>query len=433
MVPGAAQAHDDFGSKCIVRSTRMAGCGIIRMATEWGGRRRGSPMTRYGRALRMIAFMSFGAAALPLTAAPMPAELEAATQRTIDRGLTFLEKSQRPDGGWLGDERSDPAISALIITAFMHDADYGPRHPVVERGLAFMMRFVQRDGGIYVEGEALKNYQTSVCLAALSAWKSLQPSMAEADQTGRYDSAIKAAQDFLKNLQWDEHEEHDRDSSWYGGAGYGRGKRPDLSNTQMMVEALHESGLSKDDPAYQKAVQFISRCQNLDETNDQPFARGVRDGGFIYSCANDGESKAGTDLIEGRPHLRSYGSMTYAGFKSLLYAGVARDDERVKTCVEWIKRHYTLDANPNMPHSQSKEGLYYYYHVFAKALYAWGETLIADSRGEVHNWRVDLCAKLNSLQLDDGSWVNTYDRWMEGNPQLVTAYSLRALQTALSR
>ncbi|MCH7925963.1 MAG: hypothetical protein IIC51_10560 [Planctomycetes bacterium] len=39
---------------------------------------------------------------------------------------------------------------------------------------------------------------------------------------------------------------------------------------------------------------------------------------------------------------------------------------------------------------------------------------------------------LVSLQRDDGSWVNDADRWYEGNPQLVTAYALLALQTALS-
>ena len=53
-----------------------------------------------------------------------------------------------------------------------------------------------------------------------------------------------------------------------------------------------------------------------------------------------------------------------------------------------------------------------------------------DGNGDPHNWRADLCKKLTSLQNKDGSWVNTADRWHEGNPNLVTAYAVLALQSA---
>ena len=62
--------------------------------------------------------------------------------------------------------------------------------------------------------------------------------------------------------------------------------------------------------------------------------------------------------------LRSYASMTYAGLKSMIHAGVGPDDPRVKAAVEWLRKHYSLDENPGM----GKSGLYYYYHTFAKAL-----------------------------------------------------------------
>jgi squalene-hopene/tetraprenyl-beta-curcumene cyclase len=244
-------------------------------------------------------------------------------------------------------------------------------------------------------------------------------------------ATIRNTQKYLKELQWDSGEGHEASSAWYGGAGYGKSKRPDLSNTQVMLEALHDSGLKADDPVYQKAMAFISRSQMLDSTNDQPFAEGAGDGGFIYTPANGGESKAGTEVGDGRPRLRSYGSMTYAGFKSMLYAELDRTDPRVKAALEWIRGHYTLDSNPNMPGEQSKEGLYYYYHTFARALDAWGEDVIRDGEGTEHRWRDELCRKLISLQKDNGSWVNEKDRWYEGNSHLVTAYSVLALQTAL--
>ncbi len=346
--------------------------------------------------------------------------LRAETQAAIGKGLAYLAAAQQADGGWEAFGRTHPAITALVVKCFNQDAGYGPNHPAAKRGLQFVLRFVQPDGGIYANGEGMRNYHTSVALMALASVK-------DSAHVGR----IRRAQSFLKKLQWDAGEGHEASSPWYGGQGYGRNKRPDLSNTQMMLEALAQSGLKPDDPVFQKALVFVSRCQLLDGTNDQPLADGLVDGGFVYTPVNGGESKAGTVVIGGRPRLRSYGSMTYAGFKSMLYAEVDRNDPRVQKAVDWIRRNYTLDHNPNMPGEQSKQGLYYYYHVFARGLHAWGEETIIDAGDRPHRWGEELCRKLISLQRLDGSWVNDADRWYEGNPHLVTAYAILAMQTAL--
>ena len=73
------------------------------------------------------------------------------------------------------------------------------------------------------------------------------------------------------------------------------------------------------------------------------------------------------------------------------------------------------------------QGLYYYYHTFAKALAAIGEDRLVDSNGESHDWRAELAEELISRQQPDGSWVNGNPRWLEGDPNLVTGYSLLAL------
>src|SRR5581483_10112438 len=105
-----------------------------------------------------------------------------------------------------------------------------------------------------------------------------------------------------------------------------------------------------------------SRCQNLKgEFNDQPWAGKVNDGGFVYTAANGGQTFAGKADDGG---LRSYASMTYAGLKSMIYAGLNADDPRVKAASQYIRKHYTLDENPGL----GQMGLYYYYHTFAKAL-----------------------------------------------------------------
>src|SRR4029079_7174522 len=116
--------------------------------------------------------------------------------------------------------------------------------------------------------------------------------------------------------------------------------------------------------------------------------------------------KAGRLESNGRSMPRSYGSMNYAAFKSLLYAKRDGNDPRVQQAWAWIRRYYTLEENPNMPGKESKEGLFYFSHTFARALKAWGEPVIRDEAGKTHDWRAELCDRLISLQKPDGSWVN---------------------------
>lgn len=350
----------------------------------------------------------------------LPADVVKQAQRAIDRGLEFLKSRQDRRGGW-STTLYGPAVTAIVARAFAQDGDYGPKHPIVERAVGFALQFEQADGGIYDKRQNLANYQTSVVLGLLASLND----PAHKDRIAR-------TQAYLTKLQYDASESIDENHAWYGGAGYNETKRPDLSNTQMMLEALHDSGLPRDHPVYQRALTFVTRCQMNATTNDRPYAKGATSGGFIYSPNENGESKAseGQELPQSR--LIPYGSMTYAGFKSMLYAGVNRDDDRVKACVKWIRSNYTLDVNPGMRAKQEKEGLYYYYHVFARALAAWGEPVIVDDKGTPHNWRLDLCRKLIALQHEDGSWENPQTRWLEGDANYVTALSIQSLQAALA-
>ena len=124
--------------------------------------------------------------------------------------------------------------------------------------------------------------------------------------------------------------------------------------------------------------------------------------------------------------LRSYGSMTYAGLKSMIYAGLTKDDPRVKAALGFIRKTFSVEENPGA----GERGLYYYYVTFAKALSVLGDRTIADSQGVEHDWRSDLFSALAKRQGKEGSWVNSSDRFMEGDPNLVTAYALLALAYA---
>ncbi len=324
----------------------------------------------------------------------------------------LVSKGQSADGSFSA-ERVGPGVTGLVTTALLRTGR-SPNDPAVAKSLKYLEGFVQADGGVYLKGSRLKNYETCIILACFS----------EANKDGRYDEILKNAQQFLRGEQFDEADKIDKADAKYGGAGYGGDTRPDLSNTHFFIEALRATGSGEDDEAVQKALVFVSRCQNLEsEYNTFPEAAKVNDGGFYYTVAAGGGSAAGRDPEGG---LRSYASMTYAGLKSMVYAGLTKDDPRVKAARTWIGKHYDLESNPGM----GTAGLYYYYHTFAKALDALGDKTLVDDQGKEHDWRAELLATLAAKQKSDGSFVNSNEQWMEGDANLATGFALLALSYA---
>ena len=362
----------------------------------------------------LIATISFASVVLSqpaLLSQSTTIDSKAATARSIDRGIKFLmNRGQAEDGSFSSE--TGVAVTALCVRAILEHRPQAVELPSVKKALQFIESMIQSDGGIYNKGSKYRNYETSVAAMALI----------KANKGNQYESTLKRAEAFLKEIQWDEGEGIESSDTAFGGAGYGKHKRPDLSNTSFLLEALHELGNDADDESIQKALKFISRTQNLSgHGNDTKHAPKDGDGGFYYTPAAGGQSQAGEDDGGG---LRSYGSMTYAGLKSMIYAGLDQDDPRVIAAMEFIKKHYSLKENPGMGHA----GLFYYYHTFAKALDAAKVEVLDDADGNPHSWRQELSAQIVSMQQKDGSWVNSEnDRWLEGDRQLVTAYALLAL------
>lgn len=328
---------------------------------------------------------------------------------SANRGVSYLLSTGQQDDGSFG-KTSEPAITALCVTALLKHGR-SPDDPAVAKSLKYLLEFSHADGGIYAEGSYYQNYETCIGILSLSA----------ANKDGRFTERIAKAQQFARQLQWDEGEGKKSVDVEYGGGGYGRNKRPDLSNTQFLVEALRAQETEENRIAIRRALAFVSRCQNLPgPANQTPFPEKNPDGGFYYTPAAGGSSQAGNTENGG---LRSYGSMTYAGLKSMIFAGLTADDPRVQAAVKWLERNYSLEENPGMGTS----GLYYYYHTFAKALNALGPAEFEDAVGTKHNWRIELIRTLAAKQQPNGSWVNPNDRWLEGDANLVTAYALLTL------
>lgn len=342
-----------------------------------------------------------------ITRAPQKQSLE----KSVQQGIAYLKKTQAEDGSW--SSQTGIGVTALNTAAVLSQG-VKVEEPVVAKALKNLEANIREDGGIYSDSSRYRNYET--CLAVMALLRANG-----GKEGGKYDAAIASAEQFVKGIQWDEEEGYDRTHVGYGGAGYGKHNRPDLSNTAFLMETLKELGTDANDPAMYRALAFVSRTQNLPSEHNQAEApKKNPDGGFYYTPIAGGSSQAGETENGG---LRSYGSMTYAGLKSMIYAGVDRDDPRVKAAFEWISKYYTLQENPGLGTS----GLYYYFHTFAKALDAIGEDTLTDADGSKHNWRNELAAALIKRQREDGSWANENERWLEADANLSTGYALMAL------
>jgi squalene-hopene/tetraprenyl-beta-curcumene cyclase len=336
--------------------------------------------------------------------------------RVVDKAVEYLKTHQGADGAW-SEDRS-PGVTGIALTGMLQTGKVTAKDPVAEKALKYIESLINRKEGHIAGADPkvqLKNYVTCVNVMALQA----------ADRDS-YKQVVEDAVKFLKKLQWDEDEGKSEKDDFYGGAGYDSKSRPDLSNTQFFVDALIAAGVPKDDPALKKALIFVKRCQNFKgEGQDQAWAAKKNDGSFIYSAAAGGQTKV-QDQPDEDGGLPGYGSMTYAGIKSMIYCGVAKSDPRVEKAYEWIKKNYSVEKNPGMPDVRAKWGLFYYYHTMAKTLDVMGVDEVEDAAGKKHDWRADITAALAKLQKPDGSWVND-SHWMEADPNLITGYALMAL------
>ncbi|MFA7236929.1 MAG: prenyltransferase/squalene oxidase repeat-containing protein [Phycisphaeraceae bacterium] len=360
---------------------------------------------------------------------------EQKAEAAIARAYAFLRSSQLPDGSW--SPKPGPAITGLVTTAFLRDPNLTPADPTLAKSLAYISSFVKPDGGIY--SSILKNYNTSLCLMALS----------HAGNNPIYKPIIENAQQFLVKLQWVEGLTDPQGQTvtpshpYFGGSGYNDSSsgRPDGSNTDLMLAALHDSGYDCNSPAFKRAIVFVSRLQGA-ATNDLLADQIVPDGGFIYATSTDAQhpklpqTRTNDQLTETAKStgeydgpLPTYGSMTYGGYMSFLYAQLSRTDPRVIAARAWIANNYTVESNPNM----GEKSYFYYMHFLARAFAATGEKSVATSDGQLHDWANELIDALLARQQPDGSWSNKTDKWMEGDPNLATAYALNALQLALGR
>lgn len=337
-------------------------------------------------------------------------------------GVFFIEtpRGKHPDTGLTG-----LAVAALQTkpVALRSEAE----QTVIDAGLEHLLGQVNEDGSI---GKRVVNYTTCAAVFALDA----------ADRK-EFAPVIKGARDYVLTIQNIESRGHARSDRDYGSIGYEGDSRGDLSNLQFAVQAWHAADLDEEHEAFAKAIVFLQRTQNLPKFNDFEGAtkidggeelakvRSGTDGGGVYY---PGQSAVGyVSLGDGAFAPRSYGSMTYSLLKTYTLCGVGADDERVRAALKWVSEHWDLDVNPGAPADADEEahyqGLFYYYMVLAQALDLLEVESVETPDGAV-DWRAALATKLQSMQREDGTWLNPgSQRWWEGTTALCTIYALLAL------
>lgn len=341
----------------------------------------------------------------------------------MGRGFVWLREHQKSNGSW--SDENFPALTALGLWAFAN-GDHPTRSNVCERAAAFVAGFAQEDGGIYrprsglLRRGGLSVYNTAICMTALHAY-----------DRQRYASIILKARAYLAAGQF----QSAASGSNAGGFGYERAgsgprSRADLSNTGWALMAMRATQNLEDlrpgtekhaDVDWTAASTYATRLQNQDTTDAENY------GGFGYESGGDRGGMT-TNRVAGTPALRGFGSMTYAGLESLLYAQVGRDDPRVRSAIAWAVKHWTVTENPG----QGSKGLFYYYTIMAKTLPLMGNGDLA-SGGKTVAWRKDLTTQLLKMQKADGSWANADNTFWENDPALVTSYALLTLEKCAAR
>ncbi len=381
------------------------------------------------------------------TTADNPASVEARARAGIEKGLDWLLACQQTNGVW--SSKDFPALTALpawALSASGREKD----QEAIRKAADFIKGCAQADGGIYAvvpgrRGGSLGTYNTAICMTALHY----------CDNAGST-RIIQKAREYVAATQLL------GDDEYRGGFGYEKGtERPyaDLNNSSWAISAMRltqdveerrPAGEKRVDIDWDAALGFVDRMQLKPGQKD---VSADDAGGFLYKPETKkggmppgGKPPAGmggkppeggmgdrpamaATATGGRPMLRSYGSITYSGILSMIYAQVGRDDPRVVSAIDYARRHWTLDENPGM----GQQGVYYYFTIMARALSLLDIDALPSAKegGEPIPWRDELVEKVLSLQNEDGSWANGNNRFWEANPVLSTSYGVLTLQYAL--
>jgi squalene-hopene/tetraprenyl-beta-curcumene cyclase len=347
----------------------------------------------------------------------------------------YLIGRQDADGAWRSDTygvfKDGPSLTPLVVDTLLRSGS----SEACDKGAAYLAALVKADGAIDggPHGLSYPLYTSALAVRFLTRL-----------DYEKYGPAREAWLAFLRQRQLTE------DLGWqpadkpYGGWGYchdlPRKPKPgepalpltesNLSATVFALEAL-KTARWPGDPAFQKALLFIERCQNFcdkPENRDPAFD----DGGFFFIYDDAVRNKAGAAGKDraGRERFHSYGSTTADGLRGLLACGLPKDHPRVVAARQWLETHFDPACHPgvyNPDREVNRSAVYYYYcWSLAQAFGSMGVKQI-DARGGSIRWAEVLADELIKLQEKDGSWSNPAVAVREDDPVVATSLAAGAL------
>ncbi len=281
-----------------------------------------------------------------------PMRLPDGVEELYIKGLNYLKKTQREDGGWEGHHYSgEPGVVGLCVLAFLahgDDAEVGPYSKNIKRGIAFIIKNMKPENG-YI-GNSMYNHGFAT-LALAESYGVLQDE--------RIGPALEKAVALIISAQ---------NRNPHGGWRY----TPDSQDADTTVSgacmlalfAAANAGIKVPDENIKKGLEFYRTCQSSD-------------GGFGYT------NTQGANTIR-------------TGIGSLVFA-LAKE----KKSKEYFKIMGYLKGSG----SESIEESYLFY-----GLYYISQAFFHYDPIAWENWNLINIKFLKNIQNEDGSWDSSFGR-----------------------
>jgi hypothetical protein len=363
-------------------------------------------------------------------------------------GARFLSDHQDADGAWRSDTygvfKDGPSLTPLVLETLLGLPSTEQTKTACRKGARYLAGLVRADGTI---DEGPRGLSYPVYTAAYSVRALSQPRISE---LGDFRHARDAWLRYLRQRQLTDELGWQPADKQYGGWGYSsqvprkpRAGEPtppltesNLSATMAALEALQAAGCPSDDPAFQKSLVFVERCQNFfDNISRQDPA--FDDGGFFFIYDDPVRNKAGLAGKDrhGRERFSSYGSATADGLRALLACGLPGDHPRIQAAWRWLETHFDLSVHPGKyatDREMNRQAVYFYYSLsLAKALRTLAAMNVATRTPRLH-WPKELTEEMVRLQSPDGSWTNKVVLVREDDPLVATCFAVQAITVCRS-
>ncbi len=317
----------------------------------------------------------------------------------LRKAAQFLWSQQSEDGGWhsrtYGLLRSGQSLTPFVLDALLSVPEDVVARPAqgVNRAIAFLRKNTNADGQLGLSDSVAPDYPNyATGLAVRGTVRANRPE--RMSDIAPWLKCLRAQQ-FTEEGGWK------RDDPAYGAWGQGAARltppdagHVDLAMTRYVLEGLAAAGVPPTDPAIQRALVYLERCQNPD-------------GGFFFSTVNLDTNKAGDDSGK----YRSYGSTTADGVISLRACGVPESDPRITRATRWLSEHHHPDRAPGFdtgPRAAWSVGLRYYYAAAITRAVPGLPVLLPPQRA-------------------DGSFANSSNLVKEDDPLIATPFAVRVL------